>query len=128
MCQKVTEGKLTFVDGRESSDDKRKIEASHFEPGLYPSFVYIVVALNNKIRERLGAQAFEYNGICVSVDKITQKIAAHLRENESVFISQSSYLSHIFGCDLEQNQTGVIKKGKNPRYPQSSDDLIRIQS
>ena len=45
----------------------------HIEPGLYPSFVDIVVAMNNKIRESLGAQAFEYNGIYVSVDKITQK-------------------------------------------------------
>ena len=35
----------------------------HIEPGLYPSTVDIVVAMNNTFRERLGAQAFEYNGI-----------------------------------------------------------------
>ena len=57
----------------------------HIEPGLYPSFVNIVVAMNNKVRERLGAQAFEYNGICVLVDKVTQKVAVHLPENQSVF-------------------------------------------
>ena len=55
----------------------------HIEPGLYTSFVCIVVAMNNKIRERLGAQVFEYNGIYVSVDKITQNVAVHLPENQS---------------------------------------------
>ena len=36
-----------------------------FEPGLSPSFVDIVLA----VRERLGAQPLEYNGIYVTVDK-----------------------------------------------------------
>ena len=98
------------------------------EPGLYPSIVDLVVAMNNKIRERLGAQAFEYNGIYVSVDEITQKFAVHLPENQLVFIIQSADLSHIFVCDLEQNQTGIIMKGKSPHYPQYSYDIIRIHS
>ena len=92
------------------------------------SIVDIVVAMIKKIRERLGAQVFEYNGTYVSVDKITQKVAVHLPENQSVFITQSADLSHIFGCDLEQNQTGVIMKGKGPHYPQYSYDIIRIHS
>ena len=33
--------------------------------------------MNHKIRERLGVQAFEYNGIYVSVDKTAQNIADH---------------------------------------------------
>ena len=37
-------------------------------------------------------------------------------------------MSHIFGCDLEQNQTSVIMKGKGPFYPQYSYDIIRIHS
>ena len=45
-----------------------------------------------------------------------------------MFIIQSSDLSHIFGCDLEQNQTGVIMKRKGPHYPQFSYDIIRIHS
>ena len=101
LYQNVTKGKFTFVDGRESSEKKRKIVPMHIEPGLYPSIVDIVVAMNNKIRERLGAQALEYNGISVSEDKITQKVAFHLPEKQSVFIIQSSDLSHIFGCDLD---------------------------
>ena len=128
LYQIVTEGKFTFLDGRESSEQKRKIEPMHIEPGLYPSIVDIVVAMNNKIRERLGAPAFEYKGIYVSVDKITQKITIHLPDDQSVFIIQSSDLSHIFGCDLEQNQTGVIMSGKGPHYPQYSYDIIRIHS
>ena len=95
---------------------------------MYPSIGDIVVAMNNKIRERLGAKAFEYNGVYVSVDKITQRVAVHLLENQSVFIIQSSGLSHTFGCDLEQNQTGVIMKRKRPHYPQYSYDIIRIHS
>ena len=95
MYQNVTEGKFTFVDGREGSEEKRKFVPMHIEPGLYPSFVDIVVAMNKNIRERLVAQAFEYNGIFLSVDKITQKVAVHLPENQSVFIIQSSESSHI---------------------------------
>ena len=73
LYQNVTEGKFTFVDGRESSEAKRKIVPINIEPGLYPSNVDIVVAMNNKIRESLDAQVFKYNGIYVSVDKITKK-------------------------------------------------------
>ena len=82
----------------------------HIELGLYPCFL---VAINTKIRECLGAQTFNHYGIYVSVDKITQKVAVHLPENQSVLIIQSSDLSHVFDCDLEQNQTGVMMKGKN---------------
>ena len=128
MYQNVTEGKFTFIDGRESPEEKRKIQPMHIDPGLYPSIVDIVVAMNNKVRNRIGAQKYEYNGIYVSVDKITQKIALHLPEDQSVFIIQSADLTLIFGCDLEQNQTGVIMKGKELRYPQYSYDIIRIHS
>ena len=83
LYQNVTEGKFTFVDGRESSEEKRLIVPMNIEPGLYPSIVDIVVAMNTKIRERLGAQDFEYNGIYVSVDKITQKLLfIYLRVNQ----------------------------------------------
>ena len=88
----------------------------HIEPGLYPSIVDIVIALNDKIRKGIGAQKYEYNEIYVSVDKIAQKIAIHFPEDHSVFIIQSADLSNIFGCDLEQNQTGVIMKEKRPHY------------
>ena len=128
MYQNVTEGKFTFIDGRESPEEKRKIQPMLIEPGLYPSIVDIVVAMNDKVRKRIGAQNYEYNGIYVSIDKITQKIAIHLPEDQSVFIIQSADLSHTFGCDLEQNQTGVIMKGKGPHYPQYSYDIIKIHS
>ena len=100
----------------------------HIELGLYPSIVDRVVAMNDKVRKRKGAQKYKYKGISASVDKITQKIAIHLPEDQSVFIIQSADLSHIFGCDLKQNQTGVIMKGKGPHYPQYSYDIIRIHS
>ena len=48
----------------------------------------------------------------MSVDKITQKIAIHLPDYQSVFTIQSSNLSHIFGCDLEQIQTGLMMREK----------------
>ena len=45
-----------------------------------------------------------------------------------MFIIQSADLSHIFGCDLEPNQTGVIMKRKGQHYPQYSYDIIRKHS
>ena len=126
--ENVTEGKFTFIAGRKSPEEKRKIQPMLIEPGLYPSIVDIVVAMNDKVRKRIGAQKYENNGIYVSVDKITQKISIYLPEDQSVFIIQSADLSHIFGCDLEQNQTDVITKGKGPHYPQYSYDIIRIHS
>ena len=44
------------------------------ELGLYPNIVDIVVAMNDKVRKCLGEQKYEYNGIYVSVDKVTQKL------------------------------------------------------
>ena len=99
---------------------RKKIAPMNIEPGLYPSIIDIVVAMNNKIREPLGAQVFESNGIFVSVDKNAQKVAVHLPENQSVFRIQSADWSHVFGGNLEQNQTGVIMKGKVPPCPQYS--------
>ena len=52
--------------------------------------------------------------ISVSVYKITQNVAVHLPENQSVFVIENFDLSHIFGCDSEQNQAGVIMRGKRP--------------
>ena len=52
----------------------------HIEPGLYPSIVDIVEAMNNKTRERLGVQ---YNGFYVSENYT--KGCVHLPENQSVF-------------------------------------------
>ena len=100
----------------------------NIESGLYPRIVDIAVAMKNKNRERLGAQASDYNRIYVSVYKFTKKFAVHLPETQSVFIIQSADLSHIFGCDLEQNQTGVIMNGKGAHYPQYSYDIIKIHS
>ena len=55
-----------------------------FYPDLYPSFVVIVVAINANVRKRLVAQTFDYYGIRVSVNKITQEVAIlfYLRINQ----------------------------------------------
>ena len=76
----------------------------------------------------LGAKNYEYNANYESVHKITEKIATHLLEDQSVFIIQSADLSHIFGCDLDQNQTGIIMKGNGPHHPQKLYDIVRINS
>ena len=110
--QNVTEGKFTIVDRRESSEDKRKVEPMNLETCLYPSIVDIVVAMNNKIWERLGAQAFEYNGIYISVDKITLKVAIHLPESQSLFNIENSELSHVFDCDLSKIKQELKRKEK----------------
>ena len=46
--------------------------------------------MNEKVRKRIGAQKNEYNGIYISVDKITLKVAIHLPEDQSGFIIQSA--------------------------------------
>ena len=71
------------------------MEPTNIESGLFPNFVDIVLAMNDKVRKRIGAQIFEYNGIYVLVDKITQKSAIYLPEDQSVFIIQSADLSQI---------------------------------
>ena len=81
----------------------------HIEPGLYTSFVDIVVAMIDKVRKRIGAQKYEYNGVYS---------ANFLPEDQSVFRIQSADFSQTFGCVLDQNQTGVIMKGKRSHYPQ----------
>ena len=83
MYQNVTEGNFTFIDGRESPEEKRKIQPIHVEPGLYPSIVDIVLAMNDKVRKRIGAEKFEYNGIYVSEDKLHKKLPfIYLRINQ----------------------------------------------
>ena len=84
----------------------------HIEPGLYPSIVDVVIALNDKIRKGIGAQKYEYNeNWCISGWDYTKNFI-HWPEDHSVFIIQSADFSNIFGCDLEQNQTGVINERK----------------
>ena len=88
---------------------------------MNPNLVELVFTSNNKIREHLVAQAIENKGTKTSVDKIKQKTAVHLPDNQSVFINQSAPFSHIFGCDAEQNQTGdKPKSGKKLFNPQLS--------
>ena len=81
--------------------------------------------MKKKTRDCLGAQAFGYNGIYVSGDKITQKRAVHLPEDQSVFITQISNYSHSIGCNLEKNQTEIIISGKRPHLPQYSYNIIK---
>ena len=81
--------------------------------------------MKKKTRDCLGAQAFGYNGIYVSGDKITQKRAVHLPEDQSVLITQNSNYSHSIGCNLEKNQTEIIISGKRPHLPQYSYNIIK---
>ena len=48
LYQNFFEGKFTIVDGRESSEEKRKIVPVHFDSGLYPSIVDKIVTTNNR--------------------------------------------------------------------------------
>ena len=59
LYQNVTEEKFTFVDGRESPEEKRKFQPMHIETGLYPSLSDIAVAMNDRNQKRIGAQKYE---------------------------------------------------------------------
>ena len=50
----------------------------HIDPRLYPSIVVLVVAMNDKVQKSIGSQNYDYKGIYVSVDTITQEIAIPL--------------------------------------------------
>ena len=50
LYQNVTKGKFIFIDGRESPEEKGKLQPMHFESGLHPSFVDIVLAKNDNVR------------------------------------------------------------------------------
>ena len=92
-------------------------ERMHIEPGMHPRIVDKVLAMKDEIRKQIGVQKNEF-GIPASVDKITQKVAIHLTEGQSVFIIQSSDLKFFIGYDLEQNKTGILLSGKFLYYPQ----------
>ena len=77
-----------------------------------------------KFKKRISAQKYYYIGYHVLQDKITQKIDIQIPDDYSHFIIQNADLSHVFGCNLEQNQTRVIKCGKGPHFPQYSYDII----
>ena len=72
--------------GKKVLRKKIKIQLMHIEPGLYPNIVVIVVAKNDEVHKRIVAQIYEYNGIHVSVDKLTPKIVIQLHGDQSVFI------------------------------------------
>ena len=48
--QNITAVKFTYLDGRESSEEKIKFEPMDLEPGLYLNFSNIVLAMNNENR------------------------------------------------------------------------------
>ena len=77
----------------------------HSEPGLYPIIIDIVVAMNDTVRKRIGAQKHEYKGNHKSIDKITPKSHSFTRGSNTLTI-QCADLSHFFGCDLEQKNRG----------------------
>ena len=51
------------MDGRESSDEKRKVETMQNGPDSFPSIVDIVVAMNDKILKAIGAQKINITGV-----------------------------------------------------------------
>ena len=53
--QNVTEVTFNLTGGRESSEEKWKMQPMHIQPGLYPTIVDIVVARNEKVRKGIAA-------------------------------------------------------------------------
>ena len=51
---------MTFIDG-------------HFEPGLYPSVVDLVVPINDKARKRICAQNMIIREFMLSADQVKPK-------------------------------------------------------
>ena len=51
-------GRMAQVYLHRCSEEKRTIEPMQKEPRLYPSYVYINVAMNYKVQKCIGAQTY----------------------------------------------------------------------
>ena len=93
--------------------DKQLSKLSEFydlEPGVSPSIMDIVEAMNTLIQEKHNHSE---NCIAVEVSRRTQKCEICLANERSGLAIFSTDLGHIFGSNVG-NAFGVILRGKGP--------------
>ena len=97
-------------------------ELYYLEPGLYPSIMDIVEAMDTLIQERNNQSE---NRITVKVSRRTQKVEIYLAEEGSGLAFFSMDLGHIFGKNVA-NEFGVMLRGKGPHKPKFAYGIVRI--
>ena len=120
MYQNVTKGKFMFFDKKLSKSS----EFYYLEPGLYPSIMDIIEAMNILIQERRNHSE---NCIKVKVSRRTQKVEIYLANEGSGLAFFSTDLGHIFGSNVG-NEFGVMLRRKGPHKPEFAYDIVLIHS
>ena len=120
MYQNVTEEKFLFYDEKPS----KTTEAYYLEPGLYSSITDIVEAMTTLIQERNNHRD---TCITIKVSRVTRKVKVYLANEESSLAISSTELGHIFGRDV-RNDSGILKRGKEPHETTFAYDIVRIHS
>ena len=80
LYQNVTEGKFTFIDGRESPEEKRKIQPMHIEPGMQQKF-------STKFFDKMQTCRKNLNIFCIFSKELKQ--FSHLEEKSETFFAKS---------------------------------------
>ena len=77
---------------------------------------YIVNEMNRKIPER---EIYEKTPIKLHVNQITQRISLSFPNEAFLFVTFSSDLCHVFGCEEAVYGMGVFMSGVGPHFPSS---------
>ena len=99
-------------------------EFYYLEPGLYPSILDIVEAMNTIIQERHNHSE---NCITVKKSRKTQKVEVYLAKEGSGLAFFSTDIGHIFGINVG-NEFGVMLRRKGTLKPEFACDIVRIHS
>ena len=105
--------------------DKKRSKSSQFyylEPGLYPSLMNIVEAMNTLIQERHNHSK---NCITVKVYRRTQKVENYLANDCSGLAFFGTDLGQIFWSNVG-NKFWVMLRGKGHQKPEFAYQIVRI--
>ena len=108
-----------------SKEAKEPPEPYTLKPGLYTSISEIVNAMNDLISDRRKRNE-KY--ITAHVDKITQQVNISLRKDISSLVFCSNDLTHIFGVESLEPDSGLLMYGIGPHKNQLAYEIVRIHS
>lgn len=123
MYQNITLGKFFYTEF--SKEATEPPEPYTIKPGLYTSISEIINAMNNLISDRMKRKE-KY--ITAHVDKITQQVNISLRKDISSLVFCSNDLTHIFGVESLEPDSGLLMYGIGPHKNQLAYDIVRIHS
>ena len=123
LYENITEGKFFYLD--EATPNTKPSDYYTLDPGLYPSISDIVNEMNTKIQER---DSYEKITIGLHVDKTTQRISLSLSNRNSLLVTFSAYIGHVFGWEEAVYGMGVFMSGADPHFPKFPYDIVRVHT